>query len=92
MPLWLVGRGSSDVAALEHRMPARRLLVDIDLVTLGASLAKEEGRPVSEDEVRQWLLDAGFTPHQGLWIVSEPDLGQLDPSEVRSVEDAPRPE
>ena len=65
------------------------LLVDIDLSILGAHLSKEEGRPVSEAEVRQWLLDARFRPYQRMWIVAEPDLGQLDPSEVRFVDDAP---
>ncbi|HYO07784.1 MAG TPA: hypothetical protein VER17_02325 [Tepidisphaeraceae bacterium] len=68
-----------------------KVLVDIDLVVLGEHLSKEEGRPVGEDEVRQWLRDARFVPHKGMWIVSEADLGQLDPSEVRSIEDAPEP-
>ena len=67
----------------------KRVLVDIDLTLLGANLSREEGRAVSENEVRQWLLEAGFKAHGGLWVVNEPDLGQLDPSEVRSLEDAP---
>ena len=67
----------------------KRVLVDIDLTVLAANLAREEGRTVSENEVRQWLLDAGFRPQGGLWVVNEPDLGQLDPSEVRSLQDAP---
>jgi hypothetical protein len=68
---------------------AKRVLIDIDLTILAANLSKEEGRPVSEDETRKWLIDAGFESYRGLWIVDEPDLGQLDPSEVRSLEDAP---
>jgi hypothetical protein len=68
---------------------ARRVLIDIDLTILAAHLSKEEGRPVGEDETRKWLLDAGFESYRGLWIVEEADLGQLDPSEVRSLEDAP---
>jgi hypothetical protein len=68
---------------------ARRVMVDIDLTVLAANLSKEEGRSVSEDETRKWLLDAGFESYRGLWIVDEPDLGQLEPSEVRSLEDAP---
>ena len=43
---------------------------------------------MSDDELRQWLSDAGFTrePDES-WIVSEPDLGHLDPTEVVSIED-----
>ena len=68
---------------------ARRVMVDIDLNVLAANLSKEEGRPVGEDEARKWLMDAGFESYRGLWIIDEPDLGQLEPSEVRSLEDAP---
>lgn len=39
-------------------------------------------------EVEQWLADAGFVREGDEdWLVSEPDLGQLDPSEVLSVQD-----
>jgi len=51
-------------------------------------MSKEEGRPLSDDEIRQWLVDAGFTPSGDRWQVAERDLGQLDPAEVKSVEDA----
>lgn len=68
----------------------KRVIVDIDLPAVAANLSRDEGRAVSEAEVRQWLLDAGFTPTpDGRWTVTEADLGQLDPSEVRSLEDAP---
>jgi hypothetical protein len=67
----------------------KRVIVDIDLSVVAANLSAEERRPVDEPEVRQWLLDAGFRPHGDRWIVAEPDLGQLDPSEVRSLDDAP---
>jgi DNA-binding response OmpR family regulator len=67
----------------------RVVLVDIDLIAVAAHLSEEEGRPIGEAEVRQWLLDAGFQVVQdGRWVVNEADLGQLDPSEVRSLEDA----
>jgi hypothetical protein len=39
--------------------------------------------------VRRWLVEAGFTPTDAGWLVDEPNLGQLDPSEVAAVEDAP---
>jgi hypothetical protein len=67
---------------------AKRVMVDIDLTVLAAHLSQEEGRTVGEDETRKWLIEAGFEAYRGLWIVDEPDLGQLDPSEVRSLEDA----
>ena len=65
----------------------KRLLVDIDLALLAAHLAEETGEPVSDDHVRQWLHDAGFRPLGERWLVAEADLGQLDPSEVRSASD-----
>jgi len=67
----------------------KRVIVDIDLSIVAANLSKEERRAVDEHEVRQWLHDAGFQPRGRLWIIDEADLGQLDPSEVRSLDDAP---
>ena len=67
----------------------KRVIVDINLALVAANLSREEQRAVSEQEVRQWLHDAGFRPRGERWIVDEPDLGQLDPAEVRSLEDAP---
>ena len=59
--------------------------VDVDLIAVAAHLSSEDKRQVLVEEVRQWLLDAGFEPHCGRWLVDERDLGQLDPSEVRSI-------
>ncbi len=43
---------------------------------------------MSEDELRQWLTDAGFIREpDDAWVVNEPDLGHLDPTEVVSIED-----
>ena len=67
----------------------KRVIVDIDLSAVAANLSKEERRAVGEQEVRQWLHDAGFRPRGKRWIVNELDLGHLDPTEVRSLEDAP---
>jgi hypothetical protein len=50
-----------------------------------AHLSREEGRPVSEADATRWLEDAGFVRSSDYWIVSEADLGQLDPSEVSEV-------
>ena len=67
----------------------KRVIVDIDLTAVAENLSSEERRVVDAAEVRQWLLDAGFRPHGDRWIVAEPDLGHLEPSEVRSLDDAP---
>ena len=72
----------------ETYMPIR-VIVDIDLAAVAANLSREEQRQVDEQEVRQWLQDAGFRPHGHRWIVTEADLGQLDPSEVIALDDAP---
>jgi hypothetical protein len=39
-----------------------------------------------EQEVLQWLVDAGFTRDGDYWIVTEADLGQVEPSEVLEIE------
>jgi hypothetical protein len=48
-------------------------------------LCAEDQRRVSLAGCRRWLREAGFEPHHGRWLVAERDLGQLDPSEVRSL-------
>jgi len=68
---------------------ANKLRIRINWPRLLANMSKQEGRAMSREEVRQWLVDAGFTHDEDdYWIVKEPDLGQLEPSEVISVEDA----
>jgi hypothetical protein len=68
---------------------SKKLLICIDIAGLGTNMSKEEGRQLSDDEIRQWLVEAGFAPSGDRWLVEERDLGQLDPAEVKSVEDAP---
>ena len=66
---------------------SRRLRVRLDLARLIANLSRDEQRQMPEEEVLQWLSDAHFTRQDGnYWIVSESDLGQVDPSEVLEVE------
>ena len=68
---------------------SKKLLIRINLEKVRANMSKQEGRQLSEREVQDWLSDANFTAVGDQWLVNEPDLGQLDPSEVLSVEDAP---
>jgi hypothetical protein len=66
----------------------RRFRITIDLPRLRENMSRQEGRALSDTEIRQWLQDAGFAPAiDETWIIDEPDLGQLDPSEVQSVEE-----
>jgi len=66
-------------------MPSR-VRVKIDLARLKAHLSREEGRPLSDEEVVRWLQDAGFVSgREGYWIVAESELGHLDPSEVLEI-------
>lgn len=68
---------------------AQHLRIRINWARLQQNMSKQEGRALGDDELRQWLTDAGFTHERdGSWLVNEPDLGHLDPSEVTSVEDA----
>lgn len=65
---------------------SRTVLVNIDVEKLRGNLARTDQRNVSADEVRQFLTDAGFQQTDRGWLVSEENLGQLDPSEVLSAE------
>jgi hypothetical protein len=64
---------------------ARRLRVKLNVPLLAENLSKEDSQVTSESEVREWLQDAGFTPHGDWWLVTEADLGQVDPSEVLEI-------
>ncbi len=68
---------------------ANRFRIRINWRRLLTNMSRQDGRAMSRDEVRQRLVDAGFTHDQDdYWFVNEPDLGQLNPSEVISVDDA----
>ncbi len=68
------------------RMP-RVFIVKLDLARLRANLSAQEGRPVQQHEVEQWLTDAGFRWHDDArWRIEEPHLGQLHGSEVVEAE------
>lgn len=60
--------------------------ITINLERLRENLSRQEGRPLSEAEVLQWLEDAGCRRSDAHWEVHEADLGQLDPGEVISAE------
>ena len=65
----------------------RRLRVKLNMPVLIANFLRDERRALSEQEVTTWLKDAGFFQHEETyWIVSEPDLGQVEPDEVLEVE------
>jgi hypothetical protein len=66
---------------------AKYLRIVIDAERLRENLSRADGRDMSADEIERWLRDAGFEPTGTGWVVREADLGQLDPSEVISVED-----
>ncbi len=67
---------------------AQQLRIRINWPRLRTNMSKQEGRAMSEDELRQWLTDAGFIREpDDAWVVNEPDLGHLDPTEVVSIED-----
>ena len=56
---------------------------------LRAHLERENNEFVSEGELREFLNNAGFTPHGDEWLVREADLGILDPEEVITIELVP---
>lgn len=68
----------------------RTFRIRVKLQQLQSNMSKEERRPVDEEEIRKWLTDAGMRPcPDGTWLVDEPDLGHLDPSEVESIVEEP---
>lgn len=76
-----------------HGLDMARLRVKLNLPTITDHLSREEGRRFSEQEVRTWLGEAGFTLDAAAntvgdeaWLVDEADLGQLQPSEVVDVQ------
>ena len=61
--------------------------VRLNMPALIANRSREEGHAVTEEQVFEWLKDAGFTREDEThWTVFEADMGQLDPSEVMEVE------
>ena len=61
---------------------------------LRRNLAREYGHHVSDAEIDQWLIDAGFARRGEDWIVPEEDLGHLQPDEVSEADviDSEQPE
>jgi len=62
---------------------ANTYLVDLDLAQLRAHRARVENRPVTDDDVRSWLLHLGACPRMdGLYLADDGVLRQLDPSQI----------
>jgi hypothetical protein len=68
----------------------KRFIVKIDLARVQQSLSQADAVDWTIEDVRQWLERAGFTSiGDNTWSVAEPDLGQLDPSEVTILSEEP---
>ncbi len=66
--------------------------VELDLEKIRQTLSRDDRTDYPLEYVRNWLADAGFVPHgPDRWLVRERDLGQVDPSEVLSLQDHPGP-
>ncbi|HEV8605368.1 MAG TPA: hypothetical protein VGQ99_08385 [Tepidisphaeraceae bacterium] len=58
-------------------------VVDVDLAQLRAHRSRVENRPLSDEDVRSWLLNYGFYPRMdGLYLADDAVLRLLDPSEI----------
>jgi hypothetical protein len=60
----------------------QKFLVSLNIRRIRAQLSAADGVAYTDDDVRKWLQDAGFESQGEKWIVSETDLGHVDPSEV----------
>jgi hypothetical protein len=58
--------------------------VQIDLVRLGAHLASSIGRPIGDDELREWLAECGFEAAEGGFIAEALSVEALTPDEIIS--------
>jgi hypothetical protein len=86
--MWAIALRRSGSDALDGEdIVKRRMRVRLDMPALMANRSREEGHAVPEEQVVEWLKDAGFTREDEThWTVLEADLGQLEPSEVLEVE------
>ncbi len=70
----------------------RRFRVTVRMADVRQNLSTADGAEYTDAEVRQWLADAGFEGVGGdEFLVDEPNLGHLDPSEVADVVPAEPP-
>jgi hypothetical protein len=58
--------------------------VQIDLVRLGAHLARSIGRPIDDNELREWLVECGFEPAEGGFVAEALSVEALTPDEIIS--------
>ena len=64
----------------------RRFRVTVRVALVRKNLSAADATEYTDADVRQWLADAGFESAGGdEFLVDEPNLGHLDPSEVADV-------
>ena len=63
----------------------QKFLVMLNLKKIRSQLAAADAVAYTDEDVRKWLRDAGFEAQGNKWIVSEADLGHVDPSEVLEI-------
>ena len=62
---------------------ANTYLVDLDLAQLREHRSRVERRPLTDDDVRLWLLNLGVCPRMdGLYLAEDAVLRIFDPSEI----------
>jgi hypothetical protein len=62
---------------------ANTYLVDVDLAQLRALRSRAENRPLTDDDVRSWLMNYGFNPRMdGLYLADDAILRKLEPSAI----------
>ncbi len=62
---------------------ASTYLVDVDLAQVRAQRSRAENRPLTDQEVRSWLLNYGFYPRMdGLYLAEDAVLRLIEPSAI----------
>ena len=65
-----------------------RFLVRVRMSVLRQHLSTADHCEYTREAVEAWMRDAGFKPSGDYWLVEEPDLGYLKPSEVSELRPA----
>jgi hypothetical protein len=75
-----------------REVPDRWFRVTLDLEGIRRGLSRADKTEHAVEDVLSWLAESGFRRvEEGAWVVTESDLGAVEPGEVRTIEALPDP-
>ena len=63
----------------------QKLIVVLNIQNIRAQLSSADAVAYTDEDIRRWLREAGFEAQGEKWLVSDADLGHVDPSEVLEI-------